>query len=342
MRVLVTGGAGYIGSLAVWRLLALGHTVSVVDNLANGSLAAVQSAEELAGRAADFVQADIRDTDLLIRLLRDVQPQAVLHFAGLKSVAESVALPLRYYDHNVQGSLSLLRAMQETAVRRIIFSSSATVYGQAARAPFAETSPIEPVNPYGRSKWMVEMMLRDFCAADPAFSAVALRYFNPVGAHPSGSLGEWVAGAPNNLLPYIIGVVQERFERVRIFGDDYPTPDGSGVRDYIHVLDLVEGHCAALQVGPGFSVYNLGTGIGYSVHEVIRAMQVACARAIPHEVVERRSGDVAISIADPARARHDLGWQAQYDLMAMCRDAWRFAEQHPNGYGRVAAGARAS
>ena len=332
MRVLVTGGAGYIGSLAVWRLLALGYTVTVVDSLIVGSLAAVQRAGELAGRAADLVQADIRDTDRLIRLVRETQPQAVLHFAGLKSVAESVAFPERYYDNNVQGSLSLLRALQGSTVRRIIFSSSATVYGQAAQAPFAETSPIEPVNPYGRSKWMVEMMLRDFCAADPMLGAVALRYFNPVGAHPSGRLGEWVTGAPNNLLPYIIGVVQGRFERVRVFGGDYPTPDGSGVRDYIHVLDLVEGHCAALRAGTGFSVYNLGTGVGYSVHDMIRAMQAVCARTIPHEVVERRPGDVAVSIADPTRARQCLGWQAQYDLMAMCRDAWRFAENNPMGY----------
>lgn len=332
MRILVTGGAGFIGALAVWRLLDLGHDVCVVDNLSVGHQAAVDRAAHLAGKSVEFYPCDVRQTGQMIEIMQSFHPEAVMHFAGLKSVAESVSSPERYYENNVQGSLSLIQAMQQCQVHRLVFSSSATVYGASGTPPFSEQAELGPVNPYGRSKWMVELMMRDVCAAHTDFTGVILRYFNPVGAHPSGQIGEWVQGSPNNLVPYVMGVLQGRFDRVRVFGSDYPTPDGSGVRDYIHVLDLIEGHVAALGLPAGLSVFNLGTGRGYSVHEVIQTMQSVSGRTIPFDVVDRRPGDVAISIADPGCAERLLCWKAQRDLTEMCRDVWNFAKCSPRGY----------
>ncbi len=332
MRILVTGGAGFIGALAVWRLLDLGYDVCVVDNLSSGHRSALDRASRLAGRPVEFHLCDVRQTSQLISIMQSFRPEAVMHFAGLKSVAESVACPELYYENNVQGSLSLVQAMLQCQIDRLIFSSSATVYGANGVPPFGEDAELGPVNPYGRSKWMVELLMRDICSAHPEFSGIILRYFNPVGAHPSGLLGEWVQGSPNNLVPYVMGVLQGRFDRVRVFGSDYPTSDGSGVRDYIHVLDLVEGHVAALNLPKGLSVFNLGTGRGYSVHEVIQAMQSVSGRIIPFDVVDRRPGDVAVSIADPCRAHQAMAWKAERGLIEMCQDVWNFAQCSPKGY----------
>ena len=335
MRVLVTGGAGYIGSITTLQLLQAGHEVLVLDNFSNAKPAVLGRIEQLAGRAPAFAGGDVRDGALLRRLLKEHGIEAVMHFAGLKAVGESVHKPLEYFDNNVQGSLSLLAAMRDTGVRTLVFSSSATVYGLAETMPLREDAPTGTTNPYGRSKLMVEEILQDLAAADARWSLCALRYFNPVGAHPSGRLGEDPQGIPNNLMPFIAQVAVGRRAALQVFGRDYPTVDGTGVRDYIHVQDLAAGHLAALghvHGRAGWHVFNLGTGHGNSVLEVLRAYEAACGKPLAHEFVPRRGGDVAQSWADPARAQSQLGWQAQLSLAQMCEDSWRWQSQNPNGY----------
>jgi len=334
-RILVTGGAGYIGSHTVLELLAAGYEVIVLDSLVNSSARAIERVEELSGHRIPLVVGDVRDANLLGTLLREQPVDAVIHFAGLKAVGESVAAPLGYYDANLTGAITLLQAMQAARVRRIVFSSSATVYGDPARVPINEDAPTGPTNPYGRTKWMIEHLLNDLAAADPAWAIGILRYFNPVGAHPSGRIGEDPRGIPNNLMPFIAQVAVGRREALSVFGGDWPTPDGTGVRDYIHVVDLARGHVAALrrafaQTG-GWTV-NLGTGQGQSVLQVLRAFEQASGCSIPHRIVARRPGDIAACWADPARAEALLGWRAEKTLQAMCEDAWRWQSANPQGF----------
>jgi UDP-glucose 4-epimerase len=344
MNVLVTGGAGYIGSHTCVELLQAGHEVIVVDSLCNSSPVALERVAELAGRFPVFHRADIRDREALRAVFREHAVQAVIHFAGLKAVGESVAKPLVYYDNNVSGSVALFEAMAEAGVKTLVFSSSATVYGDPHAVPIREDFPLSAANPYGRTKLMIEEILRDLQAADPAWRVGLLRYFNPVGAHPSGRLGEDPRGIPNNLMPYITQVAVGRLPRLRVFGGDYATRDGTGVRDYIHVADLARGHLAALAAladpaGPhaagGVLTVNLGTGHGYSVLEVIRAFERASGRSIPFEIVARRPGDIAACYADPSKAQALLGWKAEYGIERMCEDAWRWQVNNASGYGRM-------
>jgi UDP-glucose 4-epimerase len=335
MNILVTGGAGYIGSITCVQLIAAGFTPVIVDNLANAKAAVLDRIESVAGVRPAFVHGDVRDRALLDRVLRESSIAAVIHFAGLKAVGESVAQPLAYYDNNVHGTLVLLEAMRDAGVRTLVFSSSATVYGDARQMPLHEDAATSATNPYGRSKLMVEQILADLAVADPCWSLTALRYFNPVGAHPSGLLGEDPQGIPNNLMPFIAQVAVGRRERLRIFGDDYPTPDGTGVRDYIHVLDLAAGHLAALRHGHGrrgHHVFNLGTGRGHSVREMLAAFGRACGRELSSEIAPRRPGDVAACWADPTRAQQELGWCASLGLDRMCADTWRWQSMNPQGY----------
>ncbi len=336
MKVFVVGGAGYIGSHTTLALLQAGHDVVVFDNLCNSSTESLKRVEHLAGRTPVFVQGDIRDRAVLARLFSEHAVDAVLHFAGLKAVGESVAHPLRYYDNNVHGSQVLLQACAEAGVFNFVFSSSATVYGEPAQTPISEVCPVcQPTNPYGRSKLMVEDMLRDMAASDPRWRIAILRYFNPVGAHESGLIGEDPNGIPNNLLPYIAQVAVGKLRELAVFGNDYPTPDGTGVRDYIHVVDLAEGHLSALQAlqtRSGANVWNLGTGQGYSVLEMVRAFEAASGKPVPNRFAPRRPGDIAICYADPSKAERELGWKAHRDLDDMMRDAWRWQSMNPNGY----------
>jgi UDP-glucose 4-epimerase len=336
MTLLVTGGAGYIGSHTVLELLAAGRDVLVLDNLCNSSRESLRRVAELAGREPAFVQGDVRDRALLDRIFSDTPIEGVVHFAGLKAVGESVREPLRYYDTNVAGSLALAGSMAAAGVRRLVFSSSATVYGDPARVPIDETCPKgTPANPYGASKLMTERILQDLARSDPRWSIALLRYFNPVGAHPSGRIGEDPQGIPNNLLPYIAQVAVGRLERLSVFGGDYPTADGTGVRDYIHVVDLAQGHLAALDyldAHPGAHVWNLGTGAGYSVLDMIRAFEAASSRPIPYTIAPRRAGDIAACWADPDKARRELGWQARLGLPRMMEDTWRWQSRNPRGY----------
>jgi UDP-glucose 4-epimerase len=335
MNILVTGGAGYIGSITTVQLLAAGLDAVILDNFANSKPAVLARIERVAGRPPAFVQGDVRDRMLLERVLRERQIDAVIHFAGLKAVGESVSMPLAYYDNNVHGTVQLLEAMHAANVRTMVFSSSATVYGDAAKMPLHEGLPTAATNPYGRTKLMIEQILADVAASDPSWSMTALRYFNPVGAHESGLIGEDPQGVPNNLMPYIAQVAVGRLPRLRVFGDDYPTPDGTGVRDYIHVVDLADGHLAALRYAhgrPGMHVFNLGTGRGNSVLEMLAAFGRACGRELPYEVVPRRPGDVAACWADPTRAEQTLGWRAARTLEQMCADTWRWQSMNPGGY----------
>ncbi|HEU4773502.1 MAG TPA: UDP-glucose 4-epimerase GalE [Lysobacter sp.] len=339
MRILVFGGAGYIGSHACVALAQQGHEPFVADNFANSSPRVVDRLRTIIGRPVESRRIDLLDRPALVRLFDREHFDAVFHFAALKAVGESCARPLDYFDNNIGGTINLLQAMQQAGVSRLVFSSSATVYGDPGQVPVNEQSPLRVTNPYGRTKLVMEQLIGDLGAADPAFRVAILRYFNPVGAHPSGLIGENPAGPPANLLPYVCQVATGQRERLRIFGDDYPTPDGTGVRDYIHVMDLARAHVDALDYlceSHCNLTVNLGTGRGISVLELVRAFERASGRAIPYEIAGRRPGDVAEVYADPTLARQLLGWRAQLDLDAMCRDAWLWQSMNPDGY-RVAA-----
>ena len=337
MHVLVTGGAGYIGSHTCLELLHSGHQVTVIDNLANSSREALRRVEALSGRTLTFHEVDLLDLEALRTVFRQTpEATAVIHFAGLKAVGESVRIPLRYYQNNLNGTLNLCQVMAEQEVKVLVFSSSATVYGDPASVPIREDFPLSCTNPYGRTKLMIEEILHDLHRADPTWRIGLLRYFNPVGAHPSGRIGEDPGGIPNNLMPYIAQVAVGTLGELAVFGGDYPTPDGTGVRDYIHVVDLALGHLRALEKlvdTPGVLTCNLGTGRGYSVLDMVRAFEAACGRAIPFRIVDRRSGDIAQCYADPSLARQELGWQATRDLGEMCADSWRWQSANPQGYG---------
>ena len=309
-KILVTGGAGFIGTHTVIELVQAGHQVVVVDNLVNSSRKSLEVVERITGVEIPFYEADIRDTETLRDIFRHEEPTGVIHFAGLKAVGESTRIPLAYYDNNIAGTVSLLKVMEETNCKNIIFSSSATVYGDPHTVPILEDFPLSVTNPYGRTKLMLEEILTDIYKADSEWNVVLLRYFNPIGAHKSGDLGENPNGIPNNLLPYVTQVAVGKLKEVQVFGDDYPTPDGTGVRDYIH----------------------LGTGKGYSVLEIIHNMEKAVGRPIPYRIVDRRPGDIAACYSDPAKAKKELGWEAELDINQMCEDAWRWQSKHPNGF----------
>ncbi|QBE62513.1 UDP-glucose 4-epimerase GalE [Pseudoduganella lutea] len=327
MNILVTGGMGYIGSHTVVELINAGHDVVVVDNLANADRAVQERVQRITGKPFEFVEADIRDRAALERAFATRQFDSVIHFAGLKAVGESVAQPLRYYDNNVSGSVALLETMAKFNVKSIVFSSSATVYGDPATVPITEDFPLSATNPYGRSKLMIEEIMRDLHKSDDSWRIALLRYFNPVGAHESGLIGEEPSGIPNNLMPYVAQVAHGKRESLSVFGGDYPTPDGTGVRDYIHVVDLAIGHVKTLDklaTGPGVYTYNLGTGRGNSVLEMVRAFEAASGRQVPYKIVDRRPGDIAACYADTAKAERELGWKAQFDIARMCDDTWRW------------------
>jgi UDP-glucose 4-epimerase len=340
MKVLVTGGAGYIGSHTALKLLAAGHQLCIYDNFANSSPVALERVQQLSNRAMQVVHGDIRSGEALARVFADFAPDAVVHFAGLKAVGESGEKPLLYYDNNVAGSARLLEAMDQAGCRRIVFSSSATVYGEPRYLPFDEQHPIAPTNPYGRTKAMVEAMIADWCAAQGQASAVLLRYFNPVGAHESGRIGEDPRGIPNNLMPFVAQVAVGRRAKLAIYGDDYPTRDGTGERDYIHVEDLAAAHLAALDytaAHAGCEAVNVGTGQGTTVHELVAAFERTSGLAIPTEVVARRPGDVASSYATTDKAARLLGWRAQLDVAAMCASSWAWQTANPQGYSTAGA-----
>ena len=337
MKILVTGGAGYIGSHTCVELLEAGYDVVVVDNLYNASEKSIERVKEITGKDLTFYKADITDKAAMNEVF-DKEPDisCVIHFAGLKAVGESVRKPLEYYENNIGGTLTLCEAMRDHGVKNIIFSSSATVYGDPAFIPITEECPKGVcTNPYGWTKHMIEQILTDFHTADPEWNVILLRYFNPIGAHKSGMIGEDPKGIPNNLLPYVAQVAIGKLERLGVFGDDYNTPDGTGVRDYIHVVDLALGHVAAIhkiKENPGVKVYNLGTGNGYSVLDVVKAFSKACGKDVPYEIKPRRAGDIATCYADAALAKKELGWGAQYDIDEMCEDSWRWQSNNPNGY----------
>ncbi len=342
-KVLVTGGAGYIGSHTCVQLLQAGYGLLVLDNLSNSTPESLRRVATITGRPAPLIEGDIRDRELLNKLFRDHSINSVIHFAGLKAVGESVQQPLHYYQNNVAGTLVLCEAMADHGVKKMVFSSSATVYGDPASVPITEDFPLSATNPYGRSKLHIEEMLRDFSVADKAnneanpWSTVLLRYFNPAGAHPSGQIGEDPNGIPNNLMSYISQVAVGKLEQLAVFGGDYDTVDGTGVRDYIHVADLANGHLKALEKlgsadATGVSTYNLGTGNGYSVIQAVKAFEQASGRDVPYEIVGRRAGDIAACYADPALATAELGWQAELTLEDMCQDAWRWQSGNPDGY----------
>lgn len=335
MRVLVTGGAGYIGSHTCVELLLGGYDVLVVDNLCNSKEESLRRVARIAGREPAFARIDLRDEKALAGVFREHAVDAVIHFAGLKAVGESTEIPLEYYDNNIVGTINLCRVMAGAGVKNIVFSSSATVYGDPASVPIREDFPTSATNPYGRSKLFIEQILGDLHVADSAWNVVLLRYFNPVGAHESGRIGEDPNGIPNNLMPFVSQVAVGKLPRLRVFGDDYDTPDGTGVRDYIHVVDLARGHLKALEKlsqRPGLVTYNLGTGRGYSVLEMVRAFELVSDRAVPYDIVDRRAGDIATCYADPSLARDALGWTAELGLEDMVRDAWRWQSENPNGY----------
>lgn len=333
--ILVTGACGYIGSHTCVEMIEAGYAVIGLDNLANSSRAVLDRVEQLTGAPLPFYCADVRDRQALDSILAAHAVDAVIHFAGLKAVGESVEKPLAYFDNNVNGSMVLLQALQAAGVRRIVFSSSATVYGDPESVPIAETARLSVTNPYGRSKLMVEQILGDLAHSDPSWAIGVLRYFNPVGAHPSGLIGEDPSGIPNNLMPFVAQVAVGRRPRLSVFGNDYPTPDGTGVRDYIHVVDLARGHVAALNrlfsAGQGFTV-NLGTGRGYSVLEIVRAFEAASGCKVAFDIVGRRPGDIAVCYANPDTAREVLGWQARMGLEEMCADHWRWQSKNPQGF----------
>ncbi|WP_106297149.1 UDP-glucose 4-epimerase GalE [Knoellia remsis] len=336
MRVLVSGGAGYIGSHTVVQLVAAGHEVTVVDSFANAKPSVVGRLEALTGMPLDVRSFDLTDRDKTEAVFVDTPIDAVIHFAGFKAVGESVEQPLDYYENNLDTTMSLLRAMSRHGVKKLVFSSSATVYGAEPVVPMTEDAPTSATNPYGWTKVMNEQVLRDMAVADPSWRIALLRYFNPVGAHASGTIGEDPSGIPNNLMPFIAQVAVGRRDKLMVFGDDYPTPDGTGVRDYIHVEDLAAGHVAALHklgaTDDAVSTWNLGTGRGTSVLELLHAFERAVGRELPYEIVARRPGDIAASYADPSRAEADLGWRATRTIDDMCADTWRWQSTNPNGY----------
>lgn len=337
--IFVTGGAGYIGSHACVVLLGAGYAVTVFDNLSNSNPEALARVERITGKKVPFIQGDIRDRVALVAALRESEASAVIHFAGLKAVGESVAKPLAYYDNNVIGTLRLLEGMEECGVNTLVFSSSATVYGDPIRLPLTEDHPLSATNPYGRTKLIIEDILRDLHRSDPSWKIGILRYFNPAGAHASGLIGEDPQGIPNNLLPIVAQVAVGRRACLNVWGNDYPTPDGTGVRDYIHVVDLALGHLKALKALEGMQeraeclTVNLGTGIGYSVLDIVRAFEQASGHAVPYKVAPRRPGDVASCFADPQRAFELLDWRAERGIDAMCADTWRWQSSNPNGFG---------
>lgn len=337
MTILVTGGAGYIGSHTCVELLENGFDVVVADNLCNASRESVKRVQEITGKDMAFYEVDIRDEKALGNVFDENSIDAVIHFAGLKAVGESVAKPMEYYDNNLSGTLTLTKVMREHGCKNIIFSSSATVYGDPAFVPITEECPKGTcTNPYGWTKWMLEQVLTDLHTADSEWNVILLRYFNPIGAHPSGMIGEDPKGIPNNLLPYVAQVAIGKLECLGVFGDDYDTPDGTGVRDYIHVVDLAKGHVKAidkLAKKEGVSVYNLGTGNGYSVLQVVRAFEKACGHKINYAIKDRRPGDIATCYCDPGKAKEELGWTAEYGIDEMCAHSWKWQSMNPNGYG---------
>ena len=335
MRVLVTGGAGYIGSHTCVELLLAGHEVIVVDSLINSREKSIRRIEEISSGKLLFHKVDLLDKPLLDRVFQENPVDAVIHFAGLKAVGESVAIPLQYYKNNITGSLVLFEVMAQHGVRNLVFSSSATVYGDPATVPITEDFPIKASNPYGWAKVMIEQILQDLYRADRSLNIALLRYFNPVGAHPSGRIGEDPKGIPNNLVPYIAQVAVGKLDELKIFGNDYPTPDGTGVRDYIHIMDLADGHIKALkklEADPGLVTYNLGTGKGCSVLEMVDAFAEAAGKKIPYKIVGRRPGDIASCYADPSKAEKELSWKATRGINEMCADTWRWQVNNPNGY----------
>lgn len=334
MKLLVTGGAGYIGSHTAVELLTKGHDVVVIDNLSNSSREAVKRVEEISGKSVEFHEADVRNRQALDTIFATGDIDAVIHFAGLKAVGESVDKPLMYYENNIDSTLVLIEAMQASGVKKLVFSSSATVYGSAP-IPYSEDSVVGQgiTNPYGRTKYFIEEIIRDVTVADPTFEGTILRYFNPIGAHPSGRIGENPSGIPNNLMPYITQVATGRREKLNVFGGDYETVDGTGVRDYIHVDDLAAGHVAAIEHSkPGFEAYNLGSGVGVSVLELVHAFEKASGQDIPYEIVDRRAGDLPEFYARADKAREVLGWSVQRSLEDACADSWRWQSQNPHGY----------
>ena len=335
--ILVTGGAGYIGSHTLIELINNNFKVVAIDDLANSSRESLRRIEQITGHEIPFIEADVRDQSALSDIFTTYDIDSVIHFAGLKAVGESVAKPLEYYDNNLVSTMTLLEAMREHNVKQLVFSSSATVYGSPSELPLRETSTVGVglTNPYGKTKYMIEQIIQDYCAADPTFEATILRYFNPIGAHQSGQIGEDPNGIPNNLLPYVAQVAVGKLQSVGVFGDDYDTPDGTGVRDYIHVVDLARGHVAALQhMKAGASIYNLGTGSGTSVLEIIKAFSKACGRDLPYEIKPRRAGDIAACYADCSKAERELGWRAELSIEQACADSWRWQSQNPNGFSK--------
>ena len=335
MAVLVTGGAGYIGSHTVVQLLEDNREVVIVDDLSNSSPKVIDRIEAITGKRPKFYEVNILDEEKMEEIFKENEIDSVIHFAGFKAVGESVAKPLAYYTNNLTTTLIVLNLMKKYGVRNFVFSSSATVYGDPHTCPILETFPLSATNPYGRTKLMIEEMLVDICKADKELNVALLRYFNPVGAHESGTIGEEPNGIPNNLMPYITKVAVGKLEKLSVFGDDYNTPDGTGVRDYIHVVDLANGHLKALtklETNPGLVIYNLGTGKGYSVLDMVKAFSKACGKNIPYVIAPRRPGDVAMCYADATKAKEELGWEAKYDLDRMCADSWRWQSNNPNGY----------
>ena len=332
MKILVSGGTGYIGSHTVVELLNSGHEVVIFDNLYNSSIEVLDKIKEITGKDVKFYKADMLDTESMKVIFEENTFDAVIHFAGLKAVGESVKKPLMYYENNIAGTLNLCKLMNEYGCKRIIFSSSATVYGNPAYIPITEECPKGIcTNPYGWTKHMIEQILTDFHTADNEWSVILLRYFNPIGAHESGLLGEVPNGIPNNLMPYIMQVASGKLPELGVFGDDYDTPDGTGVRDYIHVVDLAKGHVNSVDKvmsGTGVNIYNLGTGIGYSVLDIVNAFKKVNNVDVPYSIKPRREGDIAMCYADPAKAEKELGWKAQYDLTKMCQDSWNFAKKY--------------
>lgn len=336
MKILVTGGAGYIGSHTCVELLNAGYDVAIVDNLDNSNSKAVDRIEQITGREVTFYEKDIRDKEAMHEIFALEKPKCVIHFAGLKAVGESVQKPLEYYENNINGTLVMLDAMRKNGCKNIIFSSSATVYGDPAFIPITEECPKgSPTNPYGWTKSMLEQILTDLHTSDPEWNVILLRYFNPIGAHKSGLIGEDPKGIPNNLLPYVAQVAIGKLKCLGVFGNDYDTPDGTGVRDYIHVVDLAVGHVKAIdkiKEDPGVKIYNLGTGKGYSVLDIVKAYSKACGHDIPYEIKPRRAGDIATCYADASLAKKELGWEAEYGIDEMCADSWRWQSMNPNGY----------